>query len=162
MENIELERTPPSNKSSEDDINRKELLWENREEIQILKWKEIMILKKNNHNNNGKLNKKLYYIFGIPTIIIPLILGSLNGVVELNEITFTFLMIANSIVAGLNTFMNFSKKSRLHFEFSSKYAEVIVDIDKELSIPKAHRLAADVFIEQIVCKFNSMNNYAPV
>ena len=161
MEN-NLERTPSSQKSSEDDINRKELLWENREEKQILQWMDGMRLKQKNHHKKGGLNKKLFYLFGIPNIIIPLIIGGINGVINLSELSLTYLMITNSIIAGLSTFMNFSKKSQLHYEFESKYDEIVVSIEKELSIPKSHRIPADVFIERISIIYNNLNSYAPV
>ena len=70
-------------------------------------------------------------------------------------------MISSSIFAGINTFMNFSKKTQLHYEFEAKYNELAVSIEKELSIPKAHRVAADVFLERIQRVYNSLNSYAP-
>jgi hypothetical protein len=156
-----IDLTPPS-RSSEDNPQRKELLWEKREEVLLLKWKDETKTKGLQHHKKGGINKKLYYLFGIPNIIIPLVIGSLNGVVELGTLTLTCLMIASSIFAGVSTFMNFSRKSQLHFEFDAKYNELAVLIEKELSIPKAHRIAADVFLEKVQQKFNSLNNYAPI
>jgi len=86
-------------------------------------------------------------MFSIPVIIIPLVIGGINGMVDITPITFSILMIFSSILAGVNTFFNFSKKSTLHFEFESKYNELHISIEKELSIPKIHRTAADVFLE---------------
>lgn len=162
MSDIKLDITPPSDKSSQDNPERHEMLWQKREETLLIKWKDETKSKGLQHHKKGKFNKKLYYIFGIPNIIIPLVIGSLNGVVELLPMTLTGLMISSSIFAGINTFMNFSKKSQLHFEFDAKYNELAVLIEKELSIPKAHRIAADVFLEKVQQKFNSLNNYAPV
>jgi len=161
MTDIEIDITPPSNKSSEDDPLRKELLWEKREEVQILKWMNEMICKKNKHHKKGMLNKKMFYLFGVPNIVIPLIIGGLNGVVDLSEITLTILMISNSIIAGINTFMNYSKKTQLHFEFETKYNELAVSIEKELAIPKKNRVAADVFLERVEKTYNHLNAYAP-
>jgi hypothetical protein len=161
MEDFKLDITPPSNKSSEDDINRKELLWEKREEQLLLKWGDNIKQKAIKHKAKALTNKKIYHIFSIPIIIIPLVIGGINGLVDIAPITFSILMIFSSIIAGVNTFFNYSKKSTLHFEFEAKYNELGISIEKELSIPKIHRTAADVFLEKIQQTYNHLNNYAP-
>jgi hypothetical protein len=161
MEDFKLDITPPSNKSSEDDINRKELLWEKREEQLLLKWGDNIKQKAIKHKSKALTNKKMYHIFSIPIIIIPLVIGGINGLVDIAPITFSILMIFSSIIAGVNTFFNYSKKSTLHFEFEAKYNELGISIEKELSIPKIHRTAADVFLEKIQGTYNHLNNYAP-
>jgi hypothetical protein len=161
MEDLKLDITPPSNKSSEDDPLRKELLWQNREEKLLLKWCDNIKQKAIKHKAKALNNKKLYHIISIPVIIIPLVIGGINGLVDIAPITFSLCMIFSSILAGVNTFFNFSKKSTLHFEFESKYNELHVSIEKELSIPKIHRTAADVFLERIQQTYNHLNNYAP-
>lgn len=75
------------------------------------------------------MSKKLYHAVSIPNII-PLIIGSLSGIVELSMITLTILIISDSIFAGINTFINFSKKTQLHYEFEAKYNELAVSIKK--------------------------------
>ena len=147
MEDLKLDITPPSNKSSEDDPLRKELLWQKREEQLLLKWGDNIKQKAIKHKSKALTNKKMYHMFSIPVIIIPLVIGGINGMVDITPITFSILMIFSSILAGVNTFFNFSKKSTLHFEFESKYNELHISIEKELSIPKIHRTAADVFLE---------------
>jgi len=161
MEDLKLDITPPSNKSSEDDPLRKELLWQKREEQLLLKWGDNIKQKAIKHKSKALTNKKMYHMFSIPVIIIPLVIGGINGMVDITPITFSILMIFSSILAGVNTFFNFSKKSTLHFEFESKYNELHISIEKELSIPKIHRTAADVFLERIQQTYNHLNNYAP-
>ena len=161
MEDLKLDITPPSNKSSEDDPLRKELLWEKREEQLLLKWCDNIKQKAIKHKSKALTNKKMYHIISIPVIIIPLVIGGINGLVDIAPITFSICMIFSSILAGVNTFMNFSKKMMLHFEFEGKYNELHVSIEKELSIPKTHRIAADVFLERIQQTYNHLNNYAP-
>lgn len=161
MEDFKVDITPPSNKSSEDDINRKELLWEKREEQLLLKWGDNMKQKAIKHKAKALTNKKIYHIISIPVIIIPLVIGGINGLVDIAPITFSILMISSSIIAGINTFFNFSKKSTLHFDFENRYNELSISIEKELSIPKTHRSPADVFLERIQQTYNHLNNYAP-
>ena len=161
MEDFKLDITPPSNKSSEDDPLRKELLWERREEQLLLKWGDNIKQKAIKHKSKASSNKKMYHIMSIPVIIIPLVIGGVNGLVDIAPITFSICMITSSIIAGVNTFFNFSKKSALHFEFEGKYNELGISIEKELSIPKTHRTAADVFLERIQQTFNHLNNHAP-
>ena len=161
MEDLKIDLTPDSNKSSEDDPLRKELLWERREEQLLLKWGDNIKQKSIKHKSKALTNKKMYHIISIPVIITPLIIGGINGMVDIAPITFSILMIFSSILAGVNTFFNFSKKSTLHLEFEGKYNELHVSIEKEMAIPKKHRMAADVFLERIQQTYNHLNNYAP-
>jgi hypothetical protein len=161
MDDLKVDITPPSNKSSEDDPLRRELLWEKREEQLLLKWCDSIKQKAIKHKAKALSNKKMYHIISIPVIIIPLVIGGINGLVDVAPIAFSILMIFSSILAGVNTFFNFSKKSTIHFEFESKYNELGISIEKELAIPKTHRIAADVYLERIQQSYNHLNNYAP-
>lgn len=161
MEDTKIDITPPSEKSSNDDITRRELLWEKREETLLLKWGDSIKKKAINHKLKSSFNKTMYYTFGIPVVIIPLVMSGINGFVDIAPITFTLLMISNSIIAGISTFINFSKKMMIHNEFEGKYNELKTLIDKELAIPKRHRTPADVFLERIHQIYNHLNSYAP-
>lgn len=159
MSDIKIDVTPTS--VSEDDPSRKELLWYKRQEKLLLKWSDELIIKKKHHNRKGKFNMKLYYILGIPNIIIPLVVGSTDLITIIEPLKLSILLISNAVFAGVTTFMNFSKKTQLHFEYEAKYSELAVSIEKELCIPKAHRVAADVFLERIQSSYNYLNSNAP-
>lgn len=155
---IEIEMTPPS----VDDNSRKEMLWSLRPEKQLLVWKTDIGKKKEKHFQTGNKNKKLFIIFGIPTITIPAVIAGLNGVIELLPITISILMICSSIISAIASFMNFGKKSQMHFEYESKYSELETEIEVELCKHKIDRIACDVFLERIFNRYNALNSSAPV
>jgi len=70
------EHTPPS----VDDENRKELPWELREEKLLLKWCDDCRKRSKEHDVKGKTNKLKFAIVGIPSIVIPIILGGVASV----------------------------------------------------------------------------------
>lgn len=158
MKNIEIEITPPS----VDDNSRKEMMWSLKPEKQLLEWKTDINKMKRKHFQIGNKNKNLFIIFGIPTITIPAVIAGLNGVIELLPITISILMICSSIISAIASFMNFGKKSQLHFEYESKYSELELEIEVELCKHKIDRIACDVFLERIFNRYNALNSSAPV
>ena len=70
-------------------------------------------------------------------------------------------MALTSILTGINTFFNHSKKQIQHFEFSAKFFRLATEIEKELSKKKSDRLAADVFVERVSMDYNNLAFNAP-
>lgn len=157
MENSELDVTPDSL-----DREREEMLWTERPEKQLSTWKKEIDLKSKHHKKIGRRNKKLYIVNGIPAIVIPLVIAGLNGIVDILPITISCLMIFASVISTISSFMNFGKKSQMHFEYESKYGELSLIIELELCKKKVDRIACDVFLERIFNKYNSLNNSAPI
>jgi hypothetical protein len=91
-EDIKVDITPPSTGSRDDD-NRKELLWELREEELLEKWKDEMYDNSKLHRNSGKKYKNLYAIFGVPATLIPIIMSGLTAPLEDYPLTQSLLMI---------------------------------------------------------------------
>ena len=155
---IEMEFTPPSL----DNSSRTEMLWTEKPEKQLSSWKKEIDLKSKHHNKIGKKNKKLYTATGIPSIVIPLVIAGLNGIVDILPITISILMICSSVISTIASFMNFGKKSQVHFDYDSKYNELSLIIELELCKKKIDRIACDVFLERIFQKYNALNSSAPV
>ena len=65
-------------------------------------------------------------------------------------------MALTSILTGMNTFFNYSKKQIQHYEFSGKSFRLSTEIEKERAKRKKDRLAADVFIERIPMQYNDL------
>jgi hypothetical protein len=154
---IDMDITPPSL----DNSSRTEMMWTERPEKQLATWKKEIDLKSKHHNKVGKKNKKLYIITGIPSIIIPLIIAGLNGVVDIMPITISILMICSSVISTISSFINFGKKSQVHLEYDSKYDELSLIIELELCKKKIDRIACDVFLERIFNRYNALNSAAP-
>ena len=146
--------------SSLDDENRRELLWETREETLLLSVQQKCEHAATKHERSGYRKKRLYALFGIPSTILPLITATLT---QMGEDTFvsTILMMVCGILTGVNTFFNFGRQRQCQFEFAGKYQELAMEIGVELCKPKKNRLACDVFLDRITNKFNNLNNTAP-
>jgi hypothetical protein len=70
-------------------------------------------------------------------------------------------MMMSGLFSGVSMFFNFGKKQQSHLQYSSKYFELSNDIECELSMPKRHRIACDVYMERVKLKYNNLCNQAP-
>lgn len=156
---IKVEITPLSS-SSNDDVNRKELLWESREEELLQKWMDEMVINSKKQGLKARKTKKLYALLGVPATLLPIVLSGLSSL-EIDPLTNSLLMIATGSLIGISTFFNLGKKFAQHFEYEHKYDELARELQKELRKPKSHRIACDVYMEKIYMKYNSLNARAP-
>ena len=159
-EDIKVDITPPSI-GSRDDEQRKELLWEHREEELLLKWMTEMYDNSKSHNKSGKHYKNLYAIFGVPATLIPIVLSGLTSQLEGYPLTQSLLMISVGTLVGISTFFNLGKRFAQHFEYEHRYDELARELEKELKKPKRHRLACDVYMEKIYMTYCGLNARAP-
>jgi hypothetical protein len=156
-----VENTPPSKRNSEDDPDRRELLWEQREEILLHKWKNEMHSNAVQHRISGRFYKRLYVIFGLPSVLIPIIIGSLSEPLKEFSTTKSLLMILCGLLTGITTFFNLGKRYTDHGHYEHMYTELARSIESELSRPKAFRQPCDVYLEKIRLRFGNLNNQAP-
>lgn len=158
-DNIDI--SPPSSQS-QDDNQRKELLWENREEELLEHWKTEMYNNSKLHRKSGKKLKRLYAIFGVPATLIPIIMSGLTTQLKEYPLVQSLLMIIAGALVGVSTFFNLGKRFAQHFEYEHKYDELARELEKELRKPKRHRLACDVYMEKIYMKYSGLNARAPM
>ena len=114
------------------------------------------------HRRKGKLFKKLYTIFGVPTMLIPVVLSGLTDQLHEYKLTQSLLMIATGVLSGISQFFNFGRKYQQHFDFENKYSGLAGDIETELVKPKAFRIACDVYLEKIRLLYSNLNDNAPL
>lgn len=155
---LDIDITPPSL----DDENRKELLWDHREEILLTEWMSNMKESSSAHYKNGKRFKKLYAFVGVPATLIPIIMSGLTIQLEQYPTIQSLLMITTGTLIGISTFFNLGRKFSEHFEYEARYLELALELQKELNKPKKHRIACDVYMEKIYMKYTWLNNSAPV
>lgn len=156
-DDLKLDISPEST----DDENRRELMWEKREEDLLVKWKNDMCNKSIEQGKSARKIKKLYSVLGLPATLLPIIMSGLTKQLEEYEILQSLLMIATGSLIGISTFFNLGKKTALHFEYEHKYSELALTIDKELTKPKKYRIALDVFLENISLKYIALDERAP-
>tara|TARA_R110000782_G_scaffold58835_2_gene122559 strand:+ start:3008 stop:3517 length:510 start_codon:yes stop_codon:yes gene_type:complete len=146
---------------STDDPNRKELPWEKREENLLISWCDDCKSRSKAHDVKGKRHKLQYAVFGVPSVLIPIMLGGVASVVPCQSIIYSVSMMLSGLFSGVSMFFNFGKKQQHHLNFSSQYFELSNDIECELSKPKRHRTACDVYMEGVKIKYNNMCRQAP-
>ena len=154
--NIERESTPTS---SEDDPERREMLWRTRAEDHVHSIRDVAKDHAGKHEKAAWKARRLYQVFGLPTVIIPLA-GSVAAQF-LPESAVTGLMLASGVCAGVNAFLNYGQKAQMHFEFNSRYVELASSIDFEMAKSRSDRTAADVFLERLKGKTSSLRAAEP-
>ena len=128
-----------SDSLSLDDANRKKLLWDERNETFLKDIQRKAIERGNTQLKKAKHKRILYIFFGIPCIIIPLLLSILNYIVIDKNIMLyinSISLVINVIFSSINTFMNYGKMIEQHCLFKNKFNELNINIQSELMKPK--------------------------
>lgn len=147
---------------SEDDSQRKELLWEDREQNVIINWKNQMTAQSKRHYAAGKKFKRLHEIITLPSIILPVIASGLTTLIQPYPYVSSAIMLTIGILTGLNGFYSPATKKEKHFNHEALYSVLATEIEKELCKPKSMRIAADVYLENISLKKNHLDSSAPI
>lgn len=150
---IELDITPPS---SLDDEQRKELLWEKREEELIMKWIDDCKIRSDKHSQKAKEYKIKYACIGLPSILIPIVLGGLSPIVPCHTLEYSLVLMSSGLFSGVGMFFNFGKKEVEHNTYANKFFKLVNEVDAELSKPKRHRIACDVYMEKVKNEYHSL------
>ena len=150
---IELDITTPS---SHDDEHRKELLWEKREEELIMKWIADCKVRSKKHSTKAKEYKIKYACIGLPSILIPIVLGGLSPVIQCHTLEYSLVLMSSGLFSGIGMFFNFGKKQVEHNTYSNQFFKFIKEVEAELSKPKSHCIACDVYIEKVKNEYNSL------
>ena len=140
--------TPGSrDRGSDNDPNRREMAWANRLEDLVHDTRKASSASAASHETAAKRARKLYQLFGLPTVIIPLA-GSV-AVQYLPESAITAMLLASGVCAAISAFLNLGQKAQLHNEYSARWMELSSTISFEMAKGRADRCAADVFLERL-------------
>lgn len=164
---IDIDSDIDSNEESQnsDDKHRREMLWSNKIEYLFEDWafqsKELSI----KHNKAAKHKKCLHRSFGIPAVVIPIVMASINQLYEKDEYIAT---ITNSIgyllvgtLTGINTFINYASQYQRHYHSEIRYKELYIDIRSLLIKPRKDRPPADVSITKYKLIFEHTHEISP-
>lgn len=150
---------------TKDNATRIEMMWNNKIEYLFEDWAAQSKEFAQQHNIIAKKKKCLYRSFGLPAMIIPIAMSSLNQIYENDTET---AIIINSIcflltgtLTGINTFLNFASQYEKHYYSEVRYKELYIDIQSLLIKPKKDRPPADVSIERYKLKFEHINENSP-
>ncbi len=141
------------------DDERKELLWEEREEVFILKLANEAEEKRLQHKVAGKRFKVKHKIFGSLSVLLPIVFTGLTQM-EFEYID-TIGFMVSGVFSGICAFFQFAVLMERHLEYSEKYSEYHIAITAELAKPKSSRIACDVYMTRCELLFNGLNRSAP-
>jgi hypothetical protein len=138
-----------SSMSSNDDPDRKELLWESREEDLIHKWKKHCIIESRLHGEKARRVKKQYTALSIPAIILPLVLSGFSSLIQPYPLVNSITLMAVAILTGISGFFNLGGRCQKHFQYEGLYNDLALNIDSEMCKPKKARIACDLYLERV-------------
>ena len=153
-----LENDEDNSKTS--DILREEEKWSGKNEDFFLEIKNDCLARSGIHNTISHKNKKYYILSSLPTTIIPLALVNIDIFSPQKDVQMIGLTLV-SIINGINTLYNFSKKCEVHNTYAGKYADLAGEVDKILIRKKKFRQPFDVLLEKISTKKRNLDDTAP-
>jgi len=143
---------------------RKNEKWSQAHEELLVKWRESSTKAAEEHNKSAKVNKSKHVIFGLPAILIPIVLSPVSIALDGNG-ALPYVSMVGFVTSGLfsaiHTFFDYSGKTQRHFDFEARYSDVVSTIDFELSKSRQYRRDSDEFLMDIQKTFDYLGSSAP-
>lgn len=125
------------------------------------------------NNDSGYHFKRLKTRFGLPTVLIPIIMSPLSLMVGwMTEDTCqtitaadylsTLGFLAAGVTSAMCQFYDYGDRSKDHFNVSLLFDTILSDIDLELTKARSYRTQADVFLTKISQKMSEALHLEPV
>ncbi len=157
--------------------HKQEEPWTNDIENLVLSWRDHISEMAQLHEEAGIKTKKKHYWFGLPVVLIPFTMtfvqlifseisnGQSSQVVKENEKIYNIInglmFFIISVMSQLYTTFDLGSQSTLHSQYSTRYYDLLIRIDSELSRRRKYRVSADVFITEIRCNIDNLNKSGP-
>lgn len=138
--------------------------WSNEIEELLARWKIQVEKLSFLHDESGYLIKARYYRLVIPATLIPFVMTFLSQILPNDEITTAtigVMFMITSIMTGLQTLFSYGQLYEKHFQYSSRYSDIVNRIDTELSRQRKYRVPSDVFVMEVKCKIDNLNDTSP-
>ena len=149
--------------------------WTDEHENFLKLMRKRACMKATEHNKCGFMYQCYHHCFGLPTVLIPVIMTPLNMIFPQTEeercnaetiSTLEYMNAASFFLLGIftsvNQFFKFAERYQLHFTFENIYNDVKTDIDTELVKARQFRVASDVFITKIQMRLDHAEYSEPV
>ena len=148
------------------DKARVEELWSDKNEDFMKGIVQMCEIKRDQHEQAGYSFKKRNTYWGLPSVLIPTIMAPLSVLIDENTDSGKYInagaFLLTGVITGVLSFFKYGEKMTNHFNFSSRYADVISDIDLELMKSPEFRVQLDVFSTRIHMITDSLANSEPV
>ena len=157
-----IEEKRKSSATRKDPAMRIDLPWTENTERELWSIEKECTEAAMNHEQARRRSKCKYTLFGLPSMLIPLVTGGLGSYIQPDyEWIQSAALIVTAVNSGILQFFNFGEKQNRHNEATGKYSELADAIKMELSKPINFRLSCDVFMERVFVKFQNINATAP-
>lgn len=146
------------------DISRTEEPWDDKMEDLIKSWRNSSQELSVAHNNIGIACKKKHVVYGLPSLMIPMVMAPLSAALKDYDFISYLEMSAfmcTAVATAMVQFFNFSGKKEKHFAFSARYADLVTDIDQELAKAISFRQPVDTFSLKVKMMYDALNRAAP-
>ena len=151
-----------SKKSESVDRDREEQPWDEKSEKFIRKIQQDCSDKAQAYDRASRSAKKKYTRYALPGVVVPIVMSVVSPHLPTEYKYIDGISLASrAVLNGLSTFFNFGKKFSNYNEFCSKYSELVSYVDVELSKPKRHRIALDIFVERLTTKKGDLDSNSP-
>ena len=146
------------------DTGRKEEPWLDPKEELLTRWKNSCSRAAETHRRHAVRCRLYHRLAGLPTIILPLVMTPVSSILR-QQWWISYLEATAFMMTGTSTalvqFFDFSGRMQAHSSFSSRYSDIVTDIEQELAKPRAHRQQVDTFSLRIKMWYDSLNQTAP-
>lgn len=159
---MELGLKKEEDEEVEPDAVREELKWMSDIEKTILGWEATARENVIKHGKMKKYYKRIYNVFGGITAALPIAVGFVNaGVGENSRTLMSVLMGCTGVLVGIYERINAGKKAEQYSHYEYQYSQLANEIHSEMIKPRRNRPAADVYLQKILDRVNSIDSGAP-
>jgi hypothetical protein len=118
------------------------------------------------HSTCAHTKKKYFCFLSIPTIIIPIAMGSFSQMFpdcanENTRLVSSIGYVLSGSLAGVGTFLNYGNQYAQHAQYEILYHELHTEIQSILSKPASFRGHADVVLLHMRLKYDALNKGSP-
>ena len=132
----------------------------------LMHWKRICAIFVSEHKRMAARSRKRYYCLIIPTIVIPLIMTQVEAILHESEYPImnsvrVLAYMGTATLSGVISAMKYDRRQVEYFHASSKYKEIILTIDDELTRLHGMRSNPSLLIQQIQTKLQFLGQTSP-
>jgi hypothetical protein len=144
-------------------LTLKDVSWNERAETYIWEKQKEAFTESQKQEKEGDKNKNLFYVFTIPTIVIPLVMTFVVPLLEdgYKEWVPQFFFMIVSVISAVSGFMNFGEKYGTNYGFAKDYQTIFSMIQLEMSLNRKVRRRVDNFMNEIRLRMEFLNQESP-
>lgn len=145
---------------------RVEEKWSELNEAYMRHMINVCKTKASQHEQAGYLFKKRNTRWGLPLVILPVVMSPISILIDENDEVSKYVnacaFLVTGVIGGVYSFFKYGEKMSNHFNFSTRYSDVVSDIEIELVKGREFRVQLDVFSTRVHMLVDNLANTEPV